>query len=78
MVEIVMPRLGLNMEKGRLIKWYVKEGDSFKKDDTLCEVESEKSNCVVPADFDGKVVRILVQENEEAEVIKPIALAEPQ
>ncbi len=78
MVEIVMPRLGLNMEKGRLLKWHVKEGDSFRKDDVLCEVESEKSTCEVPADFDGKVVRILVKEDEEAEVIKPIALVEQQ
>jgi pyruvate dehydrogenase E2 component (dihydrolipoamide acetyltransferase) len=78
MLEIVMPRLGLTMEKGTVLKWHVKEGDSFRKDDVLCEVESEKSICDVTAEFDGKVIRILVKENEEAEVIKPIAEVEQQ
>ncbi len=78
MVEIVMPRLGLNMEKGTVLKWHVKEGDSFRKDDVLCEVESEKSVSDVTADFDGKVLRILINENEEAEIIKPIAVVEQQ
>ncbi|HWQ88787.1 MAG TPA: biotin/lipoyl-containing protein [Desulfitobacteriaceae bacterium] len=78
MIEIVMPRLGLNMEKGTIIKWHVKEGDSFRKDDVLCEVESEKSIGDVTADFDGILLRILVKENEEMEVIKPIAEVEKQ
>jgi pyruvate/2-oxoglutarate dehydrogenase complex dihydrolipoamide acyltransferase (E2) component len=75
--KIIMPRLGLTMEKGSVCKWYVKEGDMFKKGDILCEVTSEKSVSDVIAELDGRMLKVLVQENEEVDVINPIAIVEP-
>ena len=75
-VEIVMPRLGLNMETGLVAKWMVQEGDAFREGDELCEVESDKSVASVKAEFDGKVIKRLVELNENVQVIAPILLVE--
>lgn len=76
MTEIIMPRLGLNMEKGILSKWHVSEGQAFKKDDLLCEVESEKTIGDVRAEFDGRVVKLLAAEGDELDVLAPLATVE--
>jgi hypothetical protein len=41
--QVVMPRLGWAMEKGRLVEWLKKEGDLVQVGDTLFTVESEKA-----------------------------------
>lgn len=76
MTEIIMPRLGLNMEKGIISKWHVSIGQTFKKDDLLCEVESEKTIGDVRAEFDGKVINILIAEGDEADVLATMALVD--
>lgn len=76
MRNINMPRLGLNMEEGKIIKWYVKEGDIFYKGNILCEIESEKVTNEYMAEYDGKILKIIVKEGESAKVGTSIAIAE--
>src|SRR5512146_2052562 len=60
-IELVMPKLGLNMEEGLLIEWLKKEGDRVKKDDPLFVVETEKVTNEYVATSDGILAKILVQ-----------------
>ncbi len=74
--KIVMPVLSDTMDKGKLIKWHVKENDRVKKGDVIAEVESDKAIMEVQTFKDGIVKKLLAKEGEEIEVKKPIAIIE--
>jgi len=71
--ELLMPKLGLTMEEGTIVEWYIKEGDSFKSGDLIYAVETEKLTNDVEANDDGEILEILVQEGETVEVKTPVA-----
>jgi pyruvate dehydrogenase E2 component (dihydrolipoamide acetyltransferase) len=60
-IELVMPKLGLNMEEGLLVQWLKKEGEPVKKNDPLFVVETEKVTNEYIATTDGTLVKILVE-----------------
>jgi len=72
--KVTMPILSDTMDKGKLIKWYVKVGDYVKKGDKLCEVESDKATMDIESFVDGVVKEILVKEGEEVPVKSVIAV----
>lgn len=77
-VEVVMPKLGLTMESGTIIKWRKKEGDSVRKGEIIVEVESEKLTGEVESPADGILVKIIHKEGDEVPVGEPIALIETE
>lgn len=77
-MEIVMPKLGLTMESGTILKWLKKEGDSVKKGEVIAEIESEKLTGEVESPADGILVKILHEEGDEVPVGEPIALIEEE
>ncbi|QCI28254.1 dihydrolipoamide acetyltransferase family protein [Caminibacter pacificus] len=76
--KVTMPILSDTMDKGKLIKWYVKEGDRVKKGDKLCEVESDKATMDIESFVNGRVKKILVKEGEEVPVKSVIAVIESE
>ena len=74
--KINMPILSDTMEKGKLIKWHVKEGDVVKKGDVIAEVESDKAIMEIQTFKDGVVKKLLAKEGEEIPVKEPIAVIE--
>jgi pyruvate dehydrogenase E2 component (dihydrolipoamide acetyltransferase) len=60
-IELVMPKLGLNMEEGLLVEWLKSEGDLVRKNDPLFVVETEKVTNDYLATSDGILLKILVQ-----------------
>lgn len=68
MFEIRMPKFGLSMETGTIIKWYKHVGDKVQKGEALVEIESEKITNVIESPVDGFIKAILVQEGESKEV----------
>ena len=78
MKEIVMPKLGLTMEEGKINEWFKKEGDSVQKGEPIFEVESDKSTIEIESPWDGILHKILVQEGETVPLTATIAyLREP-
>ncbi|MFQ3620191.1 MAG: dihydrolipoamide acetyltransferase family protein [Spirochaetales bacterium] len=75
-LEILMPKLGLTMTRGRVMEWLKKEGDPVTKGEALFSVENDKAVVEVEATDSGKLGKILVQAGEEQEVGKPVALLE--
>ncbi len=49
-------------------KWDVKEGDTIQEDDTLVEIQNDKSVEEIPSPVTGKILKILVQEGTVARV----------
>jgi pyruvate dehydrogenase E2 component (dihydrolipoamide acetyltransferase) len=72
--EIVMPRLSDTMERGTIARWLVHEGDAVNEGDVLAEIETDKATMELSAYTEGVLLRILVQDGEEAELGAPIAV----
>jgi len=65
--DIVMPRLGMTMEKGKIISWSAKEGDTIEKENLLLTVETEKVTYEIVSPQTG-ILHIVVAAGEEAPV----------
>jgi pyruvate dehydrogenase E2 component (dihydrolipoamide acetyltransferase) len=63
--EILMPALSPTMEKGKLAKWLVKEGDTVSSGDIIAEIETDKATMEVEAVDEGKVGKIMVAEGTD-------------
>eukprot|EP00118_Oscarella_pearsei_P014426 m.123455 g.123455 ORF g.123455 m.123455 type:complete len:485 (+) comp37822_c2_seq23:1034-2488(+) len=61
-VRLNMPALSPTMDDGKIVKWLVKEGESFVAGDPLCEIETDKAVMTMDALDDGTMAKILVPE----------------
>lgn len=52
-VELLMPRAGLTMVEGTIVKWKVEEGAHVKKGDSILEIENEKTTMEFECTADG-------------------------
>lgn len=78
MQEIIMPKLGLTMEEGTLVRWHKREGETIEKGEILFEVETDKAVNEVEASVSGVLGKILIEEGGTATVLQTIAyLLEP-
>ncbi|MFZ5634027.1 MAG: dihydrolipoamide acetyltransferase family protein [Bacillota bacterium] len=71
---VVMPKLGFNMEEGKLVRWHKKEGDPIKKGEVFFEIITDKTTIEIEAAVDGVVRKILAQEGEKVPVTLPVAI----
>lgn len=71
---IVMPKLGVTMERGTIVSWLKKEGDFIEEGESFVEVETDKTSQEVESEFEGILRKILMDEDEEAAVGTPIAV----
>ncbi|WP_131195814.1 acetoin dehydrogenase dihydrolipoyllysine-residue acetyltransferase subunit [Lichenihabitans psoromatis] len=65
---LTMPRMGETMESGRVATWLKKPGDSFKRGETILEIETDKVTVEMPALDDGRLVEIIAAEGTEVAV----------
>ena len=72
--RVILPKLGLTMDEGRLVAWHKKEGDRVEKGEVLFEVETDKANMEIEASASGVVRRILLPADASAPVATVIAL----
>nr|WP_129408356.1 dihydrolipoamide acetyltransferase family protein [Marinitoga lauensis] len=72
--KLLMIALSPTMEKGTIVKWNVKEGDSFKEGDILCEVETDKTTMEYELMEEGTILKIIVPEGGKAAVGDAIAI----
>ena len=73
-VELVMPKLGLNMEEGLLVEWLKKEGDRITKNDALFVVETDKVTNEYIATTNGILAKILIKGGETVPVRTVVGL----
>lgn len=72
-VEVLMPRQGQSVESCIIVGWKVKEGDTVKTGDALCEVETDKATFEVEAPADGTVLGIFYPDEADVPVLQVIA-----
>src|SRR5512147_2430473 len=73
-VEVVLPALGLTVEKGKILKWLKKEGETVAKGDSLYEVEADKVTTEVESPASGTLRKILIPEGVEVPILTVVAV----
>lgn len=53
MKEIKVPELAESITEGTIAEWLVSEGDAVEKGDPICELETDKVNVEVNAEYAG-------------------------
>jgi len=56
---IEMPKLGYDMETGKVAAWVAKVGDKVARGDVIAEIETEKSTVEMEASASGTLVEIV-------------------
>ncbi len=72
-VIIEMPKLSDTMSVGTVVKWHKNVGDTVANGDTLAEIETDKATMELENFEDGVLLKILVEEGEEAPIGSPLA-----
>src|SRR3954453_18145745 len=73
-VSVTMPRLGESVTEGTITRWLKQEGDRVEADEPLLEVSTDKVDTEIPAPAAGVLSRIVVHEDETAEVGSELAV----
>ncbi|MFC4710046.1 dihydrolipoyllysine-residue acetyltransferase [Enterococcus eurekensis] len=66
--QFKLPDIGEGIAEGEIVKWFVSVGDTINEDDTLLEVQNDKSVEEIPSPVTGKVTNIVVAEGVVANV----------
>jgi Pyruvate/2-oxoglutarate dehydrogenase complex, dihydrolipoamide acyltransferase (E2) component, and related enzymes len=76
--EVIMPKIGLDMEEGTIVKWLKQVGDKVAEGEEICEIETDKAVTSIESTVAGTLVEIVAQEDEEVEITKTIAWIETE
>ncbi|MGG5316064.1 dihydrolipoyllysine-residue acetyltransferase [Enterococcus sp. AZ072] len=66
--QFKLPDIGEGIAEGEIVKWFVKDGDKIEEDDTLLEVQNDKSVEEIPSPVTGTIKKIIVEEGTVANV----------
>ncbi len=70
--EIIMPKLGVDMQEGEIIEWKKQEGDTVNEGDILLEIMSDKTNMEIEAEDAGVLLKIVRKDGETVPVTEVI------
>ena len=76
--SVIIPKSGMGISEGTLERWLKQEGDTVTKGEIIAEVETAKAMVEIEAPISGVLVKIVLDEGEEAEVLSEIAVIEEQ
>lgn len=71
---VKVPKLGLEMDAGTVVEWFLEEGESVEAEEPIGEIESEKTTAEIDAREDGVLRRIVLAEGESAPPGAPMAV----
>lgn len=72
--SVAMPKLGLTMQEGTVVRWLKAPGDAVAEHEPLCEIETDKITNEVAAPVTGVLLKILVSEGETVPCQTPLCL----
>ena len=67
-----MPKSGMAMEEGIILRWFKKEGDQVETGEPLLEIETDKVNMEIESPASGVFLKIVRQEGETVPVTETI------
>jgi pyruvate/2-oxoglutarate dehydrogenase complex dihydrolipoamide acyltransferase (E2) component len=72
-IPIKIPDVGVNVNSVVLLKWLKQPGDTVKRGDPLCEVETDKAATEIESVAQGTLLKQLVSSGTEVEIGTVIA-----
>jgi len=72
-VEVILPKVDMDMESGQISRWYAKEGDSVEKGQLLFEIETDKAAMEVDAPSSGVLRDVTAKEGAKVPVGQAVA-----
>ena len=69
MIEIFMPKAGMDMTEGTLIRWLKEVGDPVEKDEPVMEIETDKITMEAEAPGSGFLLSKVVEEGAVVPVL---------
>jgi pyruvate dehydrogenase E2 component (dihydrolipoamide acetyltransferase) len=73
-VEVIFPKVDMDMDKGSISKWHVKDGDTVKKGQAVFEIETDKSAMEIEAPGDGVIKLADVKEGSSVNIGTVVAM----
>jgi pyruvate dehydrogenase E2 component (dihydrolipoamide acetyltransferase) len=70
-IEVILPKVDMDMAAGTISRWLVKDGDRVKKGATIFEIETDKSTMEVESPGDGTIGQISAREG----AVVPVGVA---
>lgn len=67
-VDVIMPKVDMDMAHGTIAQWHVKEGDSVKQGDPLFDIETDKANMEVEAPASGVLHQVSAQNGDAVDI----------
>jgi len=65
MVQFVMPKLGADMTRGKLVEWCKKPGERIERGETIAVIETDKANVDTESFVTGVLESVLVEPHDE-------------
>lgn len=72
MTEIFMPKAGMDMKEGTLLRWLKNVGDSVEKDEPIMEIETDKITMEAEAPATGILLAKLIEDGTTVPVLQTI------
>lgn len=77
-VEFTMPKFGLTMAEGNIVRWLKNEGDQVQENEAVLEIETEKITVEIQAPVTGRLQKILTPAGAAVPVGAVMALIDPE
>lgn len=71
--EIIMPKAGIDMTEGQIVKWLKKEGDKVEVGEIILEIMTDKTTMEIEAEASGYILKILHQEGDTVPITEVLA-----
>ncbi len=68
-VEVFMPKAGMDMKEGKIIKWFVEVGDKVEEGDSILEIETDKVTMEIEAPATGILLCKYFEDGETVPVV---------
>jgi pyruvate dehydrogenase E2 component (dihydrolipoamide acetyltransferase) len=73
-VEVIFPKVDMDMDHGTISKWHVKDGDPVKKGQAVFEIETDKSAMEIESPGEGVIKLSDVKDGEKVAIGTVVAM----
>ncbi len=70
--EIIMPKAGIDMTEGQIVKWLKQEGDAIREGEIILEIMTDKTSMEIEAEASGILLKIVHPDGDTVPVAEVI------